>query len=62
LCAPSNTARSMPRIPANRLLHWPCSPPYGQTLMTWTEEAIAVFILALTVLAIVVASAAGLGA
>ncbi len=30
--------------------------------MTWTEEAIAVFILALTVLAIVVASAAGVGA
>jgi hypothetical protein len=27
--------------------------------MTWTEEAIAVFILALTVLAIVAASAAG---
>jgi hypothetical protein len=29
--------------------------------MTWTEEAIAVFILALAVLAIVAASAAGIG-
>jgi hypothetical protein len=29
--------------------------------MTWTEEAIAVFILAVAVLAIVVASAAGVG-
>jgi hypothetical protein len=30
--------------------------------MTWTEEAIAVFILALAVLAIVVGSACGIGA
>jgi hypothetical protein len=29
--------------------------------MTWTEEAIAVFVLALAVMAIVVGSACGLG-